>query len=53
MSDLVTVVGINPEKFSLMINREMEYRVTKLRDHLYGAGNASKKIVGILQENSK
>ena len=47
----VTVVGINPAKFPLVIKRELERTFPNLRAHPYGVGNASKKIVDILLEN--
>lgn len=45
------VVGVDPKKFPVMIKKELEQTSSRLKNHPYGIGNASKKIVDILQEN--
>jgi UDP-N-acetylglucosamine 2-epimerase (non-hydrolysing) len=45
------VVGVDPDRFPLMIKKEIEQDISKIRDHPYGIGDASKKIIDILQEH--
>ena len=45
-----TVVGVDQDRFPLMIKRELEHGLSTIRGHPYGTGDASKKILDILQE---
>lgn len=46
----VTVVGVNPDMFTKLIRQGIADGLTKKRPCPYGDGNASKKIVDILQK---
>jgi UDP-N-acetylglucosamine 2-epimerase (non-hydrolysing) len=48
-----TVVGVDPDRFPLMIKRGLKQGLSHNQDYPYGIGNASKKIVSILQEYFK
>jgi UDP-N-acetylglucosamine 2-epimerase (non-hydrolysing) len=45
-----TLVGVDQDRFPLMIKRELEHGLSTIRGHPYGTGDASKKILDILQE---
>ncbi|MHA1663553.1 MAG: non-hydrolyzing UDP-N-acetylglucosamine 2-epimerase [Candidatus Thorarchaeota archaeon] len=45
------VVGIEQDKFPILVKKELGRGFSKFKDHPYGSGNASQKIVDILQEH--
>jgi UDP-N-acetylglucosamine 2-epimerase (non-hydrolysing) len=50
-SGYATVVGVDPETFPGRIKLEIDNGLSKMTGHPYGTGDASKKIVEILQKN--
>jgi UDP-N-acetylglucosamine 2-epimerase (non-hydrolysing) len=46
-----TVVGVNPNEFLKTIRKEVKNGFSQKREHPYGTGNASKKIIDILEKH--
>ena len=46
-----TVVGVDPNEFPSTIKREIKDGFSQKREHPYGTGDASKKIVDILEKH--